>query len=228
MQAIATRIYNKSISTLSRFLPRGVILIYHRTTNLESDPQMLAVSPERFGEHMEILRQYYNPVSLKELCEQMDLGRVIPGSVAVTFDDGYEDNYLYARPILEKYAVPATVFVATGCIGKEKEFWWDELERIILVSGREKVGEIIGENGGALAWNVLSNEVPSVKQEIYLYLCNRFQSMTSEQIEAALDELREWAGKDGTARKSHRAMTINQVSSLANSGLVDVGGKSVV
>ena len=240
MQAITTKLYNKSISTLSHYLSRAVILIYHRTTNLESDPQMLAVSPERFDEHMEILQQYYNPVSLKELCDQVYQGRVVPQSVAVTFDDGYEDNYLYAKPILEKYAVPATVFVSTGYIGEEKEFWWDEIERILLVeqelamsSGekndreehfdRKGMSGNMGENRDALSWNVLRSEVPTIKHELYIHLCKRFQSMTNVQIEAALGELREWAGKDAMPRKSHRPMTIDQVSNLVNSGLIDVG-----
>ena len=240
MQTIATKIYNKSVSVLSRYLSRAVILIYHRTTNLESDPQMLSVRPERFDEQMEILQKYYNPVSLKELCEQVDRGRVMPRSVAVTFDDGYEDNYLYAGPILEKHAVPATVFVATGYIGEEKEFWWDEIERLLLVeqeqamslcggndsagySGREGVSRDTGDNGRVLPWNILRSEAPTIRHELYVNLCKRFQSMTSEQIEAALGELRRWAGKGDKARKSHRVMAINQVSSLASSGLIDIG-----
>ena len=240
MQAIATKLYNKGISTLSRYLSRAVILTYHRTTNLESDPQMLAVSPKRFGEHMEILQRYYNPVPLDELCKQVERGRVMPRSVAVTFDDGYEDNFLYTKPILEKYAVPATVFVATGYIGEEKEFWWDEIERLLLVEqepamsmgenndtaeccGGDGVSGDTGDNRGALLWNDMRSETPTIKHDLYIYLCKKFQSMTSEQIEAALGELREWVGAKAIGRKSHRPMTIDQISNLAKSGLIDVG-----
>jgi peptidoglycan/xylan/chitin deacetylase (PgdA/CDA1 family) len=244
MQAITAKLYNKSISTLSRYMSRAVILIYHRTISLQSDPQMLAVSPERFDEHMDILARYYNPVPLEELCSQVERGKVIPRSVAVTFDDGYEDNFLHARPILEKYSVPATVFVATGYVGEEKEFWWDEIERLLLVDqkpamflgdkkdsvescsescNRGEVREIMGGKNDALPWNVLSSEAPTIQQELHLYLCKRFQSMASEQIEDALGELRKWIGKDAAARKSHRPMTIDQVSNLANGGLIDVG-----
>ncbi|MCK4828903.1 polysaccharide deacetylase family protein, partial [bacterium] len=240
MQTIATKIYNKSISVLSRHLSRGVILLYHRTTNLESDPQLLAVTPERFEEHMEILQRHYNPVPLEELCKQAERGRVAPRSVAVTFDDGYEDNYLYAKPVLEKYEIPATVFVSTGYIGEEKELWWDEIERLLLVEqepaisldgkgdgvehfGREGWGGYTEKNNGAISWNVLSTETPTIKHELYTYLCKRFQSMTSEQIDAALCDLREWAGKGALARKSHMPMTIDQVLNLANTGLIEIG-----
>lgn len=240
MRPIATKIYNKSISTLSRHFSRGVILLYHRITNLENDPLLLAVSPERFEEHMEILQQYFNPVPLKDLCKQAERGRVMPRSVAVTFDDGYEDNYLYAKPILEKYAVPATVFVSSGYVGEVKEFWWDEIERLLLeeqesamfldekgdsagVRVRGDGGENTGENRETLPWNILRGKAPTIKHELYLYLCKRFQTMTSEQIEMALGDLRGLVGKAALVRKNHRPMTIDQISSLAISGLIDVG-----
>jgi len=201
---------------------------------------MLAVSPERFKEHMEILQQSYNPVPLEELCKQVEQGKMAPRSVAVTFDDGYEDNFIHAKPILEKYSVPATVFVATGYVGKEQEFWWDELEKLLLVEQKSVMpvdqkndtegychkgdsNEDRNSNKDSSSWDVLQNETPTIRQELYIYLCKKFQSMTSEQIEAALVDLRKWTGKGTMARKSHRPMTINQVSNLASGGLIDVG-----
>ena len=50
----------------------------------------------------------------------------------VTFDDGYADNLWNAKPLLERYDVPAAVFVTTGYAGQDREFWWDELETLLL------------------------------------------------------------------------------------------------
>src|SRR5690606_2172259 len=49
-------------------------------------------------------------------------------TVVVTFDDGYSDNLHTALPLLERFAVPATVFVVSGRLGTEP--WWDRLARL--------------------------------------------------------------------------------------------------
>ena len=62
-------------------------------------------------------------------------GDVPSAGVVVTFDDGYADNFHNAKPLLERYEIPATVFVTTGYLQDQREFWWDELERILLQPG---------------------------------------------------------------------------------------------
>src|SRR5688572_28754639 len=56
-------------------------------------------------------------------------------AVAVTVDDGYVDNLAEAQPLLARREVLATVFVATDLVGRASEFWWDELERLLLQPG---------------------------------------------------------------------------------------------
>jgi peptidoglycan/xylan/chitin deacetylase (PgdA/CDA1 family) len=59
----------------------------------------------------------YRIVKLSKLVESLMRGDDISGMVSVTFDDGYEDNFLIALPILKKYGIPFSVFVATDAIG---------------------------------------------------------------------------------------------------------------
>src|SRR5690606_36408110 len=115
-----------------RFRPQALILLYHRVTTLENDPWSLAVTPEHFAEHMEVLRRYTYPLPLRDLVQRVRTGRFPEGSVAITFDDGYRDNLYAAKPLLERHEIPATVFIATGYTGREREFWWDELEALLL------------------------------------------------------------------------------------------------
>jgi len=112
-----------------------LILMYHRVTELRSDPWGLAVAPRHFAEHLEILRQYARPLSLRQLSQALLEGDLPDRSVVVTFDDGYADNLHNAKPFLERYDIPATVFLTSGFIGREREFWWDDLDRIILQPG---------------------------------------------------------------------------------------------
>ena len=116
----------------ARVLGGALILGYHRISVAEYDIYDVCVSPENFAAHIQALRQYANPISLTKLVQCLRHGVLPPKSVAVTFDDGYTDNLYVAKPILEKYAIPATVFICTGYMGKE--FWWDELEHLVLTS----------------------------------------------------------------------------------------------
>lgn len=116
--------------------PRAVILAYHRVAALEGDPQLLAVSPQHFGAHLEIIATQFRPMALREMHESMRHGTLPHHAVAVTFDDGYADNLHHARPLLEQFGVPATVFATAGQIGSTREFWWDDLERLLLRSSR--------------------------------------------------------------------------------------------
>ena len=112
---------------------RPVILMYHRVARVAHDPWQLAISPDRFAEQIEALVQLRRVVPLRWLAAELAQGPCFPEKVAaVTFDDGYADVFAEARPILERYGCPATVFLVTGVIGKSFAFWWDELSRIIL------------------------------------------------------------------------------------------------
>ena len=110
----------------------AVILLYHRVHDDEFDPWLLKVSRKNFDDHMRHLQHRYAVLSLGELCQALDAGRLPRRAVAVTFDDGYGDNLRNAKPILDRHRVPATVFVTSGYVGAGREFWWDELERVVL------------------------------------------------------------------------------------------------
>ena len=92
-----------------------MILLYHRITELECDPQLLSVSSQHFEDHLQIITQFYRPQHLANITQHLSLGHTIPRrSVIITFDDGYADNLHHAKPLLEQYRIPATVFVSPG------------------------------------------------------------------------------------------------------------------
>jgi peptidoglycan/xylan/chitin deacetylase (PgdA/CDA1 family) len=86
---------------------------------------MLCVSPAVFEEHLQFLTQQYDIVPLSVLQERLNTGTLHGTEAVITFDDGYVDNFTHAVPLLEKYSVPATIFVTTGYLGEPAQFSWD-------------------------------------------------------------------------------------------------------
>lgn len=104
------------------------ILMYHRIDDRENDT--LSVSPEIFSKQMKFLHESkYNVVSLEELVKGIKTNkRFEHNTVAITFDDGYVNNFLYAFPVLSKYNLPAAIFLITDKVGTSKEFVnWDQV-----------------------------------------------------------------------------------------------------
>lgn len=220
----------------------GIILIYHRVTKLKSDPQLLCVTPENFAEQLEILNKNFHPISLRDLAKAIVEGNIKHRSVAVTFDDGYADNFYYAAPLLKQYNIPATVFVTSGYVGEKREFWWDELERLLLQPGMLPKTLSININGNAHTWdlgdssdysekafelfsrwNVLDNDDPSMRHHLYRSLHSLLRPLSETERSKVLDELLAWCGAQSMARQTHRVLLPDEMISLAEDGLVEIG-----
>jgi len=96
------------------------VLMYHSVDEKAAQTK-LSVLPESFERQMKFLRDSnYNVVTLEKLIEGMDSGKPHPPrTVAITFDDGYENNYTNAFAAIKKYRIPATIFVVVNNIGRE-------------------------------------------------------------------------------------------------------------
>jgi peptidoglycan/xylan/chitin deacetylase (PgdA/CDA1 family) len=90
---------------------------------------------------MEVLRTKATPVTLGDLVHGVGTGAARVGSIAVTFDDGYADVALTAKSVLQRYEIPATVFVVSGFLGRR--FWWDELTDLIHDAPRTADGVVV-------------------------------------------------------------------------------------
>jgi peptidoglycan/xylan/chitin deacetylase (PgdA/CDA1 family) len=100
---------------------RSLILSYHGVaeSNARVDPEFLRVSPAAFRGQLEVLlRAGFEIVTVADLAARANGAEPPPGMVALSFDDGMDDNHAYLLPILRDYGVPASVYVATGLVGK--------------------------------------------------------------------------------------------------------------
>ncbi len=128
-------------TTFGRKVPSGTfgILMYHRVCPNPRDrfTPTYSVTPERFGKQLDwLLKHDYKAWPLDRLLQARAAGETVDDRIfAVTFDDGYENNYLYALPILEELRVPATVFIATAFLDSNQPYpfdnWIDNPDPII-------------------------------------------------------------------------------------------------
>lgn len=237
LRRVARRVRNLSS-------PWGIILLYHRVAESPSDPHSLCVTPQHFAEHLEVLRKQSQPIRLQQLASALRDGKRPRRVVAITFDDGYADNLHDAKPLLERYDLPAMAFLTAGYIGSEREFWWDELDRLLLQPGTLPETLHLKVNGYTYRWklgedarytedqcqhhrgwncSVLEKNDPGPRQECYRSLCRLLRSLPEDERQKVLDELLNWAGTDPKGRPAHLPLSPDEVLQLAEGGLIDVG-----
>jgi peptidoglycan/xylan/chitin deacetylase (PgdA/CDA1 family) len=102
----------------------GVVVAFHRVQDGE-DGQGLSVGREMFERHCRFFKRHFDVVPLRELVSRLEAGRRVGRMLAITFDDGYQDNFLNARPVLEELSLPATFFVVSQWVGTDTWPWWD-------------------------------------------------------------------------------------------------------
>ncbi len=109
------------------------ILLYHRVGGAKYPWIHPSITPRDFEHQLIYLCQRYEVLSLDKIGRYIQERKPLPQKAAVvSFDDGYKDNYTCAYPILKKYNVPATIFLATGYIGSGNLFWTDKVRYIVL------------------------------------------------------------------------------------------------
>ncbi len=173
------------------------VLLYHRVTKLESDPQLLSVSPQNFDAQMAWLKQHYNVLTVSQFNKHLKYNKKFPeNSVLITFDDGYADNLLEAIPILEKHQLQALFYIATATLNTSNEYWWDAVERILLLNKKDK--------------QMYDEQLPILR------------AMPPKEREKIIQK---WARDFGSieGRESHRALTFFELKKMSLSKSAVIG-----
>jgi len=246
VQRVARRVVGKARRTArwasSRPAPRAAVLMYHAVGEVDVDPWGLFVSPSNFAAHVEVLARRARPLRLDQLpTAAAPDGEPTRRGVVVTFDDGYANNLLVARPLLARHGVPATVFVVSTQLDRGGELWWDELAAMVLQPGDlpprlELVIDdvvVVRDLGAAVAyppdeWRADhtwrdGDPAPSARMSLYLQLWQRLWTVDDASRRRALRELGRWAGVQSEPRETHRTLTIAELGSLSADGLVTIG-----
>lgn len=160
------------------------IFIFHRV--LDNPDPLFPGEPDcaRFDQIASILSALFNVIPLAEAVDRLKNNDLPSRAACITFDDGYRDNYTNALPILRKYNLPATVFIATDYI--QGETMWNDvvIESIRSYSGRVALSDV----------DVIAESCASVKQKrdliqkIIPQIKYMPQAKRSEMVKAIADQ----------------------------------------
>lgn len=149
------------------------ILMYHSVPSVDEQPWMdprNCLSAEQFEAQMKFLAEHRHVVSVDALTQQLAAGEPIRrGTVAITFDDGYLNNLRVAAPILAKYELPATLYLATAYISAGENQWIDTLYSAFRARSRHQL--LLNLASGPIAWQLEEMaECEAAYQAIATYL----------------------------------------------------------
>lgn len=210
--------------------PFSFAVIYHRVVSDDASGSTdfdieKGISASQFEQQMRFLLQHFSPVPASRI--QTALRREV--QFAVTLDDGYEDNFQVAAPILRKLGIPATFYVVSDFVGTDRLFWWEQIAELMRAPGRTglDLGEVIPDlcrSDDRAA--VLPMRNHAERNYAYEQLCAHIRSGTHESIPAHVKRIAEYF--DVPVREQGRRyglMTWQQLTELVGQGF-EIGGHS--
>jgi peptidoglycan/xylan/chitin deacetylase (PgdA/CDA1 family) len=161
-------------------------------------------------------------------------------AVAITFDDGYADNLLVAKPLLERHEAPATMYLSPGLLDGHSPFWWDALLSIVLepdllperleikLGGTLRVWSLpvdssLGEHDDWRTWQT----PPTIRHDLYLQLWSLIHQLSFAEQREALDELSAWASVSVQAATPDRPLLPEEATRLVAGGLLEIGAHTL-
>lgn len=204
------------------------ILAYHRVgervdaEDYPFDHDFISATPEDFSWQMNYVKRHFNPVTFVDVVAHLDGKKKLPARpLIVTFDDGFDDNYHVAYPILKQTGVPATMFVCTGYIGQQKTFWFDRVVYLVKNSGARQFD--LGLPGGPTSLGAAARSRYHQARQLVLFL----RSISNEERLKYIQLLESQLGEDlEEASVESMPMSWEMVVEMANNG-IEIGSHSV-
>jgi peptidoglycan/xylan/chitin deacetylase (PgdA/CDA1 family) len=205
-----------------------VVLQYRRVALLSHDPLRLAVQPHNFERQMEYLAENFDVISLGELRQHLETATPWQNrTVAVTFDGGYSDVLYTAKEVLERFRIPATVFVPSVNLMERKPFWWDVLEDVLVAGDgapqtRSPEALVVETEGQSYGWSLASQQDRfRAFDDLYGILSDK---PPSQQRELMAEIVRNLDGVVNEDLDNHATLRAQEIRSLEDSGLITIGG----
>lgn len=207
-----------------RFFPGAAVLGYHRVADDAWDPLGLQVTPRHFTGQLAELQRLRKVVSLRELMERKAAGEALDRYAVLTFDDGYSDFAGTVEPIAASAGASVTVFVASGCTGRE--FWWEELTALMAPRGQgSPVLEL--HLGGSEVLRFTGLDRPDTRAAAVDAIGSRLACAGRQTVDVVLEQLRLWGGPDFKPSPAGVPMDAKAIAEVARAPHVEIGGHTV-
>ena len=206
-----------------------IILLYHGVTkHLSEGIENISgkhIKSDLFFEQMKILKANCHLLSMDDVLSHITQKKPFPeNATAVTFDDGFENNYTVARPILEEHEIPATFYLTTGMISNSKLFWVDQLEGSLNHTIKKSINIQLGPNLKKYELSSLSSKSSALK-DIKLY-CKGISSTEKTRIVSQVIEETEVIPNIDMS-PNYRMMNWEMIKEMNQSKLFTFGGHNV-
>jgi peptidoglycan/xylan/chitin deacetylase (PgdA/CDA1 family) len=203
----------------------GIILVYHRVNRLPKSgfrpTRDMSVYTDDFDKQLQFLKKHFSIVRLEHVIDCLQKSNELPRNFAViTFDDGYEDNFTEAYPLLKKHKIPATIFLTTGLIDNGKLLWHDQLEMLLSHTACKTLFLKNQKN-----ITNLSLRTPGGKSFAYEFLTEFCLSLIPREREQFLKQLAGLLNVNVNIKMAQHYKLLNweQVRTIKSNGLVDFG-----
>ena len=225
------------ISTIARTAPLTwrwrrpgslVVLMYHRVLPQDSlarrtEQPGMYVSPETLDLHLSELKRHFELVHLDDWLRRAKGGCTLPRlACAITFDDGWRDNYEFALPALEKHGAPATIFLVSSYVGTPHRFWPNRL-MTLLQKSFVRPGSV-----------TFPEQLERIVQPVLTAAAARYE-LRAEDVDEVVQGAKQWdedeirglvgtaEGSSGGASEVGDILDREQVVNMAATGLIRFG-----
>ena len=205
-------IYSNSHHAGHPLARRFQVLAYHKVSP-DPHPFFEPVHPALFEQQMQFLSRCYRVMPLLEIVKRNVCGDVPDRAVAITFDDGYRDNYEYAFPILKKFGLPATIFVATGAIDTGEALWHDRIFDAFRFAGVDRASL------SHIGLPDVSLETADVRQRSLMIVLNKAKELYGEMRLRFVEQIEKALKPDYPETVNGRMLTWHQIREMHQSGI---------
>jgi peptidoglycan/xylan/chitin deacetylase (PgdA/CDA1 family) len=223
---------------------KAIILMYHQVCERRSDPWELSVHPKHFYDQLEYLKKNFHVVPISDMAGDIANHRT-KKMVAITFDDGFKDNYTNAAPLLDWHELPAAFYVATTAVEQEHIYWWEDLqdlffnsdelpERFDIMIGDDRVEFTFGNDrtlnsrliNQMRSWNYhlpISNE----RIALYMLLWHHIKALNYSSQNKIMSQIRDWSGHKCRHIDEATTMSVGDMQTLSGNPLFSIGAHTV-